>query len=411
MYKYLITLLMSCLLVAETGMKCAPGKCGDSMQANTPKIPSKASTNMKCAAGKCAAATSTNNKKVPPKEQPQQAMKCAAGKCGMAMQTDTHSKDANDNKPTIEQLFNVRTVKIKSMKRIKKQVNYGYIKAQDSLIYDVTPWFSGFVQELYVDTLYQKVNKGDPLLKAYSPEVYKAKQDYINSINYNQKASMPEMLESAKIKLKLLGVNQKEIDEIAQQHTIDTDTTIYAPASGWIFQKNINKGSAFSAKKSIYQIINLDKVWVEAKLFQHQLPLLDKLTEFSVSVEGIEKKFKATKELLYPMLDPKEATLTLRLSIENTQNLLKPGMYAKIYASSTAKKRLLIPNTALIRKNGTWYAFLATEFKGEYEPVEIKVKVLDNQYYEVLSGLQEGDEVVENALFMMDSDAQINSIY
>ena len=86
-------------------------------------------------------------------------------------------------------------------------------------------------------------------------------------------------------------------------------------------------------------------------------------------------------------------------------------MYAKLYASSDKTKKLVIPRTAAMRKNGTWYAFLATEFKGEYEPVEIKVQPLDNKHFEVLSGLHKGDRVVNNALFMMDSDAQINSVY
>ena len=111
------------------------------------------------------------------------------------------------------------------------------------------------------------------------------------------------------------------------------------------------------------------------------------------------------------MLDPKEATATLRLTLDNAEEMLKPGMYAKLYSSSSKTRKLVIPKTAAMRKNGTWYAFLATDFKGEYEPLEIKVQPLDNKSFEVLSGLHKGDTIVNNALFMMDSDAQINSIY
>ena len=111
------------------------------------------------------------------------------------------------------------------------------------------------------------------------------------------------------------------------------------------------------------------------------------------------------------MLDPKEATATLRLDIDNSEGLLKPGMYAKVHASADSASHLVIPRTAAMRKNDTWYAFLATEFKGEYEPVKIEVKPLDNSYFKLISGLNEGDNIVNNALFMMDSDAQINGIY
>ena len=111
------------------------------------------------------------------------------------------------------------------------------------------------------------------------------------------------------------------------------------------------------------------------------------------------------------MLNPKEATATLRLELDNSEGVLKPGMYAKVYATSTATSYLVIPRTAAMRKNGTWYAFLATEFKGEYEPVAIKLKPLDTMHYMVIKGLKEDDTIVNNALFMMDSDAQINGVY
>ena len=387
MSKYLFFILLPLCLLGETAMKCAPGKCASDMQTTPKKIPQK---------------------------EPLGTMKCEAGKCASGKNpTGTMSKKntTTTKKPTIEQLFNVRTVQVKLVNTAKEQINYGYIKAQDSAMVDITTWYAGFVEELYADTLYKKVKKGDALAKVYSPEVYKAKQDYINSIDYNKKRAMPEMLRSAKIKLILLGVSQKEITALENNHAMDTYTTVYSPVSGWIFEKNINKGSAFSPKKRLFQIVNLESVWVEVKLFQDQLKNLKELKEFKVKVKGIDKTFIATKPLLYPKINEKEATVTLRLTLENKEELLKPGMYAKIYANTANKTRMVIPKTAAIRKNGKWYAFLATEFKGEYEPVEIELKPLDAQYYEVIKGLKEDDTLVENALFMMDSDAQINSIY
>ncbi len=362
-----------------------------------------AETAMKCEAGKCSTGNSGNEKKIPTKKEPIRAKETPL--------KESNKKHTRQNRPTIEQLFNVRTVQVSELNTAKSQENYGYIVAQDSSIVDVLTWYSGFVVNLYADTLFKKVQKGEPLVKVYSPEVYRAKQDYLNSLNYNKKMSMPEMLKSAKIKLKLLGVNEKEIKQIKKIRKADIYTTVYAPISGWIFEKNINEGASFSSKKRLFKIINIQKVWMEAKLFQNELVLLEKLKEFKVKVKGIDTIFNATKSLLYPMLDHKEATATLRLTIDNTSEILKPGMYAKLHATEAKKSRLVIPRTAAIRKSGVWYAFLATDFKGEYEPVKIKIKPLDNRHYEVINGLQLGDTLVNNALFMMDSDAQINSIY
>jgi len=347
------------------------------------------------------------------------AMKCEAGKCASGdttMKKDIPKKSEKDKprsmkRPTIEQLFNVKTIKVREMTTSKKQVNYGYIVAQDSRVVDVLAWYSGYVDTLYADSRYKKVEKGELLAKVYSPEVYQAKQDYLNSLTYNMDHAAPGMLQSAMTKLSLLGISKKEISMIEKEKKVDEFTMIYAPVSGWIFEKNINQGSSFNAKKRLFQIVNLDKVWAEVKLFQNELKNLDTLQNFKVMPKSTDKVYEAKKSILYPMIDPKEATATLRLILDNADGILTPGMYVKVHASSADKSRLVIPRTAAIRKNGIWYAFLATEFKGEYVPIRIDVKPLDNKHFEVLKGLNTSDTLVNNALFMMDSDAQINSIY
>jgi len=206
MNKYLLITLLPLLLFSESEMKCETGKCSEGKDIPKKVVPIK----------------NVSLKKV-------------------------------HHKSTITQLFNVKTVQVKEIKSAKEQVNYGYIVAQDSLKVDVTSWYSGFVKELYADTMYKKVKKGDALVKVYSPEVYKAKQDYLNSINYNRKTSMPEMLRSAKTKLLLLGVDNKEILKIQKEGQADEFTTIHAPVDGWIFEKNINQGSSFSSKRSFFK--------------------------------------------------------------------------------------------------------------------------------------------------------------
>jgi len=122
------------------------------------------------------------------------AMKCETGKCSTGetnMTKDIPKRPVIDTKrPTIEQLFNVKTVQVKEMTTSQKQVNFGYIVAQDSRKVDVYAWYSGFVDTLYADSMYKKVEKGELLAKVYSPEVYQAKQDYLNSINYNTDHAM-----------------------------------------------------------------------------------------------------------------------------------------------------------------------------------------------------------------------------
>ncbi len=311
---------------------------------------------------------------------------------------------------TVEQLFSVQTVKVMKTENAKQTSNYGYVKEDESRVYIIAPRFGGYVLKLHTDKTYAKVKKGDPLITVYSPEVFKAKEEYLNAYRYTRQRPNKGMLESSRLKLSLLGISDSEIEAVITSGTATESTTIYAPEDGFIFKKNIEKGAAFNAKMPLFRLVNLDEVWIDTKIYEEQTEDLKKVEKFEIGFKGIEKKYESTVSFLHPMLEPKDATFTLRISLKNDGRLF-PGMYATVQSVSQTQEGLILPRTAVIRKNGRYYVFLTGDFKGEHEPRQIEVKVLDAETYRVTKGLNEGDEVVNNALFMMDSDAQINSLY
>ncbi|WP_373001610.1 efflux RND transporter periplasmic adaptor subunit [Sulfurimonas sp.] len=317
----------------------------------------------------------------------------------------------NAKDKTVQQLFNVQTTKVKLVSDAKSIKSFGFVKVDESRVYDVSPRFSGFVETLYADKTYKKVTKGEKLVMVYSPEVLKAKDDYLNTINYTKERPNKTMLKSSKTKLALLNIPDAEIQQIKKDKKTSSFTTILSPANGYIFKKSLNNNSAFKAKSVLFQVVNLDKVWVELKIHQNQLSTLANIKSFTLSTPSLKQTFIATRENLYPELDPKEESFTLRLSLDNKSNLLKPGMYTTVNMSADAKSYLTLPATSVMRKNGKFYVFVVGEYEGEYEPLEIDVEVLNPDTYIVKSELNAGDEVVNNALFMMDSDAQVNGLY
>jgi Cu(I)/Ag(I) efflux system membrane fusion protein len=312
---------------------------------------------------------------------------------------------------TLKQLFNVQTIKVKELSSAKSMKSFGFVKADQSRIYDVSPRFSGFVEVLYADKIYKEVKKGEVLAKVYSPEVLKAKEDYLNTINYTHSRPNQAMLSSAKTKLELLNISSSEITAIQREQKSSNYTDIFSPADGFIFKKELNNNSAFSANKKVFEIINLDKVWVEVKIHQEQLKELQMIDNFTLTTPAYAQTFKAKKVQLYPQLDEKEEAFTLRLEVENKNHFLLPGMYTSVEMSSKNRSYLTLPATALMRKNSKFYVFSVGEYEGEYEPKEVEVEALTPDTYIIKSGLNAGDSVVSNALFMMDSDAQINGLY
>jgi Cu(I)/Ag(I) efflux system membrane fusion protein len=312
---------------------------------------------------------------------------------------------------TVEQLFSVQTIKVAKTQNSKRMSFYGYVKEDESRVHDVTPRFGGYVVRLYADKIFAKVKKGDPLVSIYSPEVFQAKDEYLNAYRYAQKRPNIGMLKSSRLKLELLGISEEEINKVVSSGVASATTTVYSPVDGYIFKKKINKGSAFTAKEQLFQIVNLDEVWVEALVIQEHREAIEQVEQYEMTFKGIRQNYMSKQALLYPRLDPNEATLMLRINVKNSKRRLLPGMYANIDARSLLKQELTLPNTAVIRKNGKYYVFMVGDFKGEYEPKEIKADVINADRYRIVEGLQEGDEVVNNALFMMDADAQINGLY
>lgn len=312
---------------------------------------------------------------------------------------------------TVEQLFSVQTVKVKKEKVSRQVKNYGYVMTDESRTYDISPRFGGYVVELYADKIYKKVKKGEALATVYSPEVFKAKDEYLNTYKYTQKRPSQGMLESARLKLELLGISEGEIEGTIAKGKALPNTTIYSPVDGYIFMKGVQQGTAFNAKQRLFEIVNLDEVWVEAKLFEEERSRLAITKQYDLTFKGLEKTYRTDNVLLYPQLDPKIATLTLRLRVHNEDHALFPGMYASVVSKIDTSEKLTLPSTAVIRKDGKHYVFVAGEFEGEYEPLSVQVKEIDAQTYQIVEGLKEGDTVADKALFMMDSDAQINNLY
>jgi len=306
---------------------------------------------------------------------------------------------------TVEQLFNVQTVKVKESSHIKSLKSFGFVKVDDSKVYDVSPRFSGYVERLYADSIYKYVTKGSALARVYSPEVLQAKDEYVNSVKYSKNKSM---IQSSKKKLELLKIPSSEISTKQNDRTL---TTLISPVNGYIFKKNINNNSAFNSKQVLFEIVNLDSVWVEVNVHQDQLQKLQNIDTFSLSAPALTKTYKAKFLGVYPMLNEEQESFILRLEVENKEKELRPGMYMSVVMNQKADTYLTLPTTAVIRKNGLFYAFVVGEYEGEYEPLQIEVEVLNPDTYIIKNGLSAGDEVVNNALFMMDSDAQVNGLY
>ena len=311
----------------------------------------------------------------------------------------------------VTQHFGVATTEVKREDVWVSREFYGYLYEDESRVYDLAPRYSGYVERLYANSTYSYVKKGELLARVYSAEVFKAKEEYLRSYRYNKsKSGSFGMLHSARRKLELLGVGQKEIEAVLNDPKTTAYTNIYAPKSGYIFVKNINQGSSFKRGETLFRIVDLDRVWLRFFVSDLDRSFIEGIKRLRVRFGGVDESYEASVEMIEPKLDREDARYIVRAILQNKKHGLYPGMYAKVEAIKDLGEHLVLPSEAVVRKDGRYFVFLVTEFEGEFEPLAIEAKRVGSRYI-ILSGLKEGERVASSALFMLDSDAQINALY
>ncbi len=304
---------------------------------------------------------------------------------------------------TVEQLFNIKTIKVES-KTIQNSKTYnGYVKIADNKTYTITLKQSGFIKNLTAPNIYDRVIKGKKLFDFYSPKVYKAQIELLSA-----KRVSPYLVKNIETKLKFYDVSSRNISAIEKSDRALKYLPFYSPYSGVVVEKKVTEGSAVKEGMVIYKIADLSTIWVVAKAYESDRAFIKKGKKVQITFSGDKKIYHAKIDFIYPLVDPINKTIDFRVTLKNRNGRIQPNSYATIKTLSRKKRLLILPNTAVITKGDKHIVFVPSEYEGEYKSKLIVAKRLNSKQFEILSGLKEGDRVVNNSLFLLDSDVEIN---
>ena len=304
---------------------------------------------------------------------------------------------------TVEQLFNVKTIKVQSQKvEITKEYN-GYVKIADDKIYTISLTQDGFIKNLTAPNIYDKVRKGKKLFDFYSPDIYKAQIELLSAKKFS-----PALAKNLETKLKLYDVTSQNIKMIKRKNRAFKYLPFYSPYSGIVIEKKVTEGSAVKRGMVVYRVADLSKVWVEGKAYEADRAFIQKGQKVEVTLNGSKKIHHATIDFIYPLVDPVNKTIDFRITLSNKDRKIQPNSYATIKNIKPQKSKLILPNTAVVTKGDKHLVFIPSEYEGEYKSKLIEAKRISINQFEIISGLKEGDKVVNNSLFLIDSDIMIN---
>jgi len=286
----------------------------------------------------------------------------------------------------------------------------GIIDYNETALADVTTKFKGWVEKLYVDATGQQVHRGDPLFEIYSPELYSAQREYLLAMEQPTNAPGADALKrSALTKLKFFDISDEQIAEIERTGEPRKTLRILAPQDGFVVEKLVVEGQMVEPGMKIYRLADLGLVWVQAQIYEQDLVYIKLGQEATVTLSYLpDREFRGRVTYIYPNLDEKTRTARVRMEFHNPGYFLKPGMFATVQVTSELEpSALLIPNMAILRSGKKNTVFVALE-GGKFAPRTVTLgPPAENNMYQVLSGLREGERIVTSGQFLLDSESQL----
>ncbi|MDN5054063.1 efflux RND transporter periplasmic adaptor subunit [Aliarcobacter butzleri] len=304
-----------------------------------------------------------------------------------------------------KQLFNKKITKVKKEEILLSKSFYGITKIDESSTFDIVSRFDGYITNLNANKNYMTIKKGEPLYSIYSSEILSIQNELQISKELNQ-----NIYQSTLLKLDNLDIPKESQEKIKNGKLNNNGLVVTSPTNGILLQKNINNKSSVSKGTTLLQIASLDKIWFIASVYQEDLAFIKKDKQATIYIDGLNTSFNTKVDFIYPIFDDKSKTVDVRFILDNKELNLLPSMFGKVDIIDKQKQLLILPKTAVLKKSDSFYVFKYVS-NDEFKPVKIEAKRINPNKYEIISGLNENDEVIDNALFLLDSDALTNSLY
>ncbi|MFY4743065.1 efflux RND transporter periplasmic adaptor subunit [Aliarcobacter butzleri] len=304
-----------------------------------------------------------------------------------------------------KQLFNKKITKVKKEEILLSKSFYGITKIDESSTFDIVSRFDGYITNLNANKSYMTIKKGEPLYSIYSSDILSIQNELQISKELNQ-----NIYQSTLLKLDNLDIPKESQEKIKNGKLNNNGLVVTSPTNGILLQKNINNKSSVLKGTTLLQIASLDKIWFIASVYQEDLAFIKKDKQATIYIDGLNTSFNTKVDFIYPIFDDKSKTVDVRFILDNKELNLLPSMFGKVDIIDKQKELLTLPKTAVLKKSDSFYVFKYVS-NDEFKPVKIEAKRINSNKYEIISGLNENDEVIDNALFLLDSDALTNSLY
>jgi hypothetical protein len=316
--------------------------------------------------------------------------------------------------PTTVQNIGVRYETIDQRTLTKSIRTVGKIDYDEKKLYYVNTKVSGWADKLYVNYTGKLVQKGEPLVAIYSPELVAAEEDYIIALKYRDlnpsQNEQAQLFERAHRKLMFWDIPHDQIVRLETTKKPEKTMTLVAPEAGVVVEKNVLQGGNIMAGANLFKIADLSTVWVMADIYEYEVPFIRIGQGATVSLAYAPgKAYKGRVSYIFPYLNSDTRTVKVRIEIPNPSGELKPAMFATVDLQSPVTiDAIAIPEQAVIH-TGERNVVVISRGDGRFESREVKLGILAGGYYQALDGVKEGEVIVVSSQFLLDSESNLKA--
>jgi membrane fusion protein, copper/silver efflux system len=301
---------------------------------------------------------------------------------------------------------------------------FGRLEYDETRLRTISAWIAGRLDRLHVDHTGVEVRAGAPMVELYSPTLISAQEELLHIVRAQQELEdggsgivldrTRLTVDAARDRLRLMGLDRRQVEALEREGRVQDHVTIPAPIGGIVIERLAAAGDYVETGKPIYRLADLSRLWAQLEVYESELERLavgQEVVLTTRSAPGAE--FPGTIAFIDPVLNERTRTARVRVEVENSGGRLKPGMFVRGTVSAGSAEEgaapLVIPASAplLTGRRAVVYVQLPGVDRPTFEPREVVLGPSSGEWHVVESGLQEGELVVVNGAFKIDSELQI----
>ncbi|MCR8911102.1 efflux RND transporter periplasmic adaptor subunit [Barnesiella sp. ET7] len=213
------------------------------------------------------------------------------------------------------------------------------------------------------------------------------------------------------------GASQQQVDQMRTQYetaktsyeNLDENTVLVSPTNGVVTARNYDNGDL--ATGAILTVMQIQPVKVEVNISESDFTKVKLGMPVDVNVEVYgDEVFKGKVSLIHPTIDPATRTFVTEINIPNGDNRIRPGMFARVNIDFGNVNRVVVPDQAVVKRSGSGDRFVYVYKDGKVSFNQVQLGRHMDTSYELISGVENGSEVVIAGQSRLKDDAPVKVV-